>query len=78
MDTLKAFSSLVGNSQENLDVVVAASKVSLPLKSPSKLAAANSIKIREEEEPLLKDNPGRFVILPIQVMPLFKEGQAHD
>jgi hypothetical protein len=49
-------------------VDVVAAKVAQ--KSPSKVSVSNSLKIREQEEPLLKDNPGRFVILPIQVRAL--------
>ena len=54
-------------------------KQRLPSGEPSRLKPDNSLKILEKEEPLLKENPRRFVILPIQydaIWKMYKKAEA--
>jgi len=54
-------------------------KQRLPSGEPSRLKPDNSLKVLEKEEPLLKENPRRFVILPIQydaIWKMYKKAEA--
>ena len=54
-------------------------KQRLPSGEPSRLKPDNGLKVLEKEEPLLKENPRRFVILPIQydaIWKMYKKAEA--
>ena len=59
--------SLASNKENASEVKAATGK-------PVTKKAVNPLKVAEKDEPLLKENPSRFVILPIQVLQLISFG----
>ena len=54
-------------------------KQRIPSGNPSQLKPDNNLKALEKDEPLLKENPRRFVILPIQydsIWKMYKKAKA--
>merc|ERR1712227_199592 len=73
--------ALYADNKENLNEgkQERALKQRLPSGEPSRLKPDNSLKVLEKEEPLLKENPRRFVILPIQydaIWKMYKKAEA--
>ena len=54
-------------------------KQRVPSGDPSRVKPENNLKVLEKDEPLLKENPRRFVILPIQydaIWKMYKKAKA--
>jgi len=75
--------ALYADNKENLNdgkqERVGPLKQRLPSGDPSRLMPDNSLKALEKDEPLLKENPRRFVILPIQydsIWKMYKKAEA--
>ena len=75
--------SLMADNKENIlankKVPVAHLKEPLPSGDPDRFKPENNLKLLEKDEPLLKENPRRFVILPIQydaIWKMYKKAQA--
>ena len=75
--------SLMADNKENIlankVVPVAHLKNRLPSGDPNRFKPENNLKELEKDEPLLKDNPRRFVILPIQydaIWKMYKKAEA--
>ena len=54
-------------------------KQRLPSGDPNRLKSENNLRALEKDEPLLKENPRRFVILPIQydaIWKMYKKAEA--
>ena len=75
--------SLMADNKENIlankKIPVAHLKESLPSGDADRFKPENNLKSLEKDEPLLKENPRRFVILPIQydaIWKMYKKAQA--
>merc|ERR1712142_794449 len=75
--TLLDIANLTLENKEN--AAAANNKKAAPVKPTTVAKAKNPLKEAEKEEPLLKDNPSRFVILPIQydsIWKMYKKAKA--
>ena len=75
--------SLYADNKENLingmKEPITSLKQRIPSGNPSQLKPDNNLKALEKDEPLLKENPRRFVILPIQydsIWKMYKKAKA--
>ena len=75
--------SLMADNKENIlsnkKIPVAHLKEPLPSGDADRFKPENNLKSLEKDEPLLKENPRRFVILPIQydaIWKMYKKAQA--
>ena len=67
------------NDMKNGNSLLKAGKKSSPLKKANKYSNSRDLKALEADEPLLKENPRRFVIFPIQydsIWKMYKKAEA--